>query len=183
MRLQERAHLWAHASHSAFLRLLIFFLTASTTIRIFISKRSTSYGCEICFSKSLSSIFILVFIINSKFYYIYIFFSKNLLIDLYKKQIWNDAKTVNVIASGCFTKNAKVISLALEFFAGKDTEKDSDDESDSDVITINFHMIIILAFLMFEYLKRKTTKHPNRSYWVYVLVKRLKRDKSEQIVL
>lgn len=54
--------------------------------------------------------------------------------DLYKKQIWNDAKTVNVIASACFCKITKVVVLALQFFAGKDTEKDSDDESGSDVI-------------------------------------------------
>ena len=59
--------------------------------------------------------------------------SQNLLIDLYKKQIWNDAKTVNVIASTCFSKLTKVLTLALQFFGGKDAEKDSDNESDTDV--------------------------------------------------
>ena len=53
---------------------------------------------------------------------------------MYKKQIWNDAKTVNVIASTCFIpKMTKVLTLALQFFAGKDAEKDSDNDSDSDV--------------------------------------------------
>ncbi len=53
--------------------------------------------------------------------------------DLYKKQVWNDAKTVNVIANACFCKITKVVALALQFFAGRDTEADSDNESDSDV--------------------------------------------------
>lgn len=30
------------------------------------------------------------------------------MIDLYKKNIWNDPKTVNVIATACLSKNAKV---------------------------------------------------------------------------
>lgn len=57
-----------------------------------------------------------------------------LLTELYRKQVWNDAKTVNVIANGCFTKITKVITIALQFFSGKDQETESDKESDSDVI-------------------------------------------------
>lgn len=34
--------------------------------------------------------------------------SIDIMIELYKKNIWNDAKTVNVIASGCFSKITKV---------------------------------------------------------------------------
>lgn len=50
---------------------------------------------------------------------------------MYRKQIWNDAKTVNVIAGACFSKITKVLALAVQFFAGRDTEKDeSDSESD-----------------------------------------------------
>lgn len=64
--------------------------------------------------------------------------SKNLLVDLYKKQIWNDAKTVNVISQCCFSKITKVLALALQFFAGKDVEKESDSESESEV-QLNFN--------------------------------------------
>lgn len=55
------------------------------------------------------------------------------MIELYKKNIWNDAKTVNAIANvGCFSKVTKVMVASLKFFLGKDpNEKDSDD-SDSD---------------------------------------------------
>lgn len=34
--------------------------------------------------------------------------SLDIMIDLYKKNVWNDAKTVNVIATGCFSKVTKV---------------------------------------------------------------------------
>lgn len=54
-----------------------------------------------------------------------------LLIDLYKKKIWNDAKSVNIIATSCFSKISKVVALALHFFNGKDVEEDEDDD-DSD---------------------------------------------------
>ncbi|RNA26571.1 SDA1 -like protein [Brachionus plicatilis] len=59
-------------------------------------------------------------------------YSLNLLIELYKKQIWNEAKTVNVISQCCFTKITKVLALALQFFAGKDVEKESESESESE---------------------------------------------------
>jgi len=53
-----------------------------------------------------------------------------------RKQVWNDAKTVNVIASGCFSKITKVITIALQFFAGKDMDNESENESNSEVIYI-----------------------------------------------
>lgn len=35
--------------------------------------------------------------------------SVDIMIELYRKNVWNDAKTVNVIATGCFSKITKVI--------------------------------------------------------------------------
>lgn len=57
--------------------------------------------------------------------------SVDIMIDLYKKNIWNDAKTVNVIANvGCFSKVTKVMVASLKFFLGNDpNEKDSDEEN------------------------------------------------------
>ncbi|KAK9732234.1 NUC130/3NT domain [Popillia japonica] len=58
--------------------------------------------------------------------------SVDIMIELYKKNVWNDSKTVNVIATGCFSKITKVMVACLKFFLGKDVgEKDSDD-SDSE---------------------------------------------------
>ncbi|XP_058057835.1 protein SDA1 homolog isoform X2 [Anopheles bellator] len=60
--------------------------------------------------------------------------SADIMIELYRKQIWNDAKTVNVLANvGCFSKVTKVMVASLKFFLGRDQEEDSDDDSDREV--------------------------------------------------
>lgn len=62
--------------------------------------------------------------------------SADIMIDLYKKNIWNDAKTVNVIASvGCFSPITKVLVTSLKFFLGHDDEDEanSDTESENEV--------------------------------------------------
>lgn len=58
--------------------------------------------------------------------------SADIMIELYNKNIWNDAKTVNVLATGCFTKTTKVLVACLKFFVGSDVEKRENDDSDSD---------------------------------------------------
>lgn len=58
--------------------------------------------------------------------------SVDIMIELYKKNVWNDVKTVNVIATGCFSKITKVMVASLKFFLGKDPEEKDTDDSDSD---------------------------------------------------
>uniref|UniRef100_A0A182QF28 Protein SDA1 n=1 Tax=Anopheles farauti TaxID=69004 RepID=A0A182QF28_9DIPT len=60
--------------------------------------------------------------------------SVDIMIELYRKQVWNDAKTVNVIANvGCFSKVTKVLVASLKFFLGTDQPgEDEEDEEDSD---------------------------------------------------
>ncbi|RZF32662.1 hypothetical protein LSTR_LSTR004090 [Laodelphax striatellus] len=64
--------------------------------------------------------------------------SVNIMIELYKKNVWNDAKTVNVIATACFSKVAKVMVAALKFFIGTDPadDKKSDDDDSDDEPTL-----------------------------------------------
>lgn len=58
--------------------------------------------------------------------------SLDIMMELYKKNVWNDAKTVNVIATvGCFSKITKVMVASLKFFLGTD-EEDEKSESESD---------------------------------------------------
>ncbi|GAB0096330.1 Protein SDA1 [Sergentomyia squamirostris] len=63
--------------------------------------------------------------------------SADIMIELYKKNIWNDAKTVNVLANvGCFSKVTKVLVVSLRFFLGADEQKeesDSDSEPETDI--------------------------------------------------
>lgn len=59
--------------------------------------------------------------------------SVDIMIDLYKKNIWNDQKTVNVIANvGCFSSVTKVMVASLKFFLGTDPNDKGSDDSDSD---------------------------------------------------
>lgn len=55
--------------------------------------------------------------------------SLDVMIELYHKRIWNDAKTVNVISSACFSKVRKVLASALRFFLS-DTSKQEDNDSE-----------------------------------------------------
>ncbi|XP_014481639.1 PREDICTED: protein SDA1 homolog [Dinoponera quadriceps] len=58
--------------------------------------------------------------------------SIDIMIELYNKNVWNDAKTVNVIATGCFSKITKVAVAGMKFFLGTDPEDKESDDSDSD---------------------------------------------------
>lgn len=42
-----------------------------------------------------------------------VFFFQSIMIELYKKNVWNDAKTVNVIATACFSRFTKVSNKLL----------------------------------------------------------------------
>ncbi|KAI8924400.1 SDA1-domain-containing protein [Entophlyctis helioformis] len=57
--------------------------------------------------------------------------SLEVMIELYKKNIWNDAKTVNVIAEACFSPTPKIVASAVHFFLGAD-EKEEVSDSDED---------------------------------------------------
>lgn len=60
--------------------------------------------------------------------------SLDILIELYHKNIWNDHKTVNIIADiGCFSKITKVMVASLKFFLGKDEEKEDNSDSDEEI--------------------------------------------------
>ncbi|XP_058456024.1 protein SDA1 homolog [Malaya genurostris] len=62
--------------------------------------------------------------------------SIDIMVELYKKGIWNDSKTVNVIATvGCFSKVTKVMVASLKFFLGTDQVdvNNSDEESDKEI--------------------------------------------------
>ncbi|XP_069482396.1 protein SDA1 homolog [Ambystoma mexicanum] len=60
--------------------------------------------------------------------------SLDVMVELYKRNIWNDAKTVNVITTACFSKVTKIIVAALKFFLGRDDgeKRESDSESEDE---------------------------------------------------
>lgn len=62
----------------------------------------------------------------------------DIMIDLYKKNVWNDAKTVNVIRSACYKNNdgrleiTRLTPMALRFFLGSDPNIGDNDDDDED---------------------------------------------------
>lgn len=79
--------------------------------------------------------------------------SVDIMVELYKKNIWNDPKTVNVIATvGCFSKITKVQVASLKFFLGHDEETKDSDESGSE------NEVDLKSALMVNRVNKKTKK-------------------------
>ena len=53
------------------------------------------------------------------------------MVDLYKKHIWDDQKTVNVIAEACLLESPKIVATALNFFLGSNEEEIEEDQDDA----------------------------------------------------
>jgi protein SDA1 len=58
--------------------------------------------------------------------------SLEVMIELYHKNVWNDAKTVNVVAEACLSPVPKLVAPAVHFFLGTNEEKfkEEDDEDE-----------------------------------------------------
>ncbi|KAI9263452.1 SDA1-domain-containing protein [Phascolomyces articulosus] len=59
--------------------------------------------------------------------------SVDVCIDLYHKNVWNDAKTVNVIAEACFSPVSKIAVTAIRFFLTSNEEKEESEDEDEDI--------------------------------------------------
>ncbi|CEI89604.1 hypothetical protein RMCBS344292_03955 [Rhizopus microsporus] len=59
--------------------------------------------------------------------------SVDVCIDLYHKNVWNDAKTVNVIAEACFSPVTKISVTAVKFFLNSNETNDDDENDDDDI--------------------------------------------------
>lgn len=54
------------------------------------------------------------------------------MVELYKRHVWNDEKTVNIIAEGgCLNPNPKVVVISCQFFLSTDLDIYSEDEESS----------------------------------------------------
>ena len=59
--------------------------------------------------------------------------SLNVMIELYKRRIWNDDKTVNAIwEGGVMHSNPKIVAAACKFFLVLEYDYESDDDQDSE---------------------------------------------------
>ncbi|XP_023223054.1 protein SDA1 homolog [Centruroides sculpturatus] len=96
--------------------------------------------------------------------------SLDIMIELYRKNIWNDAKTVNVIATACFSKVTKILVTALKFFLGSDEKDDNDDDDSNSEEEINVRDVVTSNKVnkktrkrkkLLEHTKKLIKKHKN----------------------
>jgi len=59
--------------------------------------------------------------------------SLDVMIELYRKNAWRDAKTVNVIGTACFSDITKLMVTAVKFFLGNDEDEEEEDSDDDDI--------------------------------------------------
>ncbi|XP_066999106.2 protein SDA1 homolog [Anabrus simplex] len=98
--------------------------------------------------------------------------SVDIMIELYNKNVWNDAKTVNVISTACFSKFTKVMVAALKFFLGTDKEEESKDSDSEDEPSAK-------EVVMANRVNKKTRKREKQLKKVKQLVVKHKKKKSD----
>ncbi|XP_053260357.1 protein SDA1 homolog [Podarcis raffonei] len=102
--------------------------------------------------------------------------SLDVMIELYRRNIWNDAKTVNVITTACFSKVTKILVAGLKFFLGKDEDekRDSDSESEDDGPTARDLMVRYST-------GRKTTKNKKKLEKAMQVLKKHKKKRKPEV--
>lgn len=67
----------------------------------------------------------------------------NIMISLYKKKIWNDAKTVNALATTCSSADQKISFASCQFFLSEyeEAEEDSSDEEEIDELKNRYKLL------------------------------------------
>lgn len=64
-----------------------------------------------------------------------------ILSELYRRRVWTDARTINVIAMACVSPSSRVMVVAIKFFLGIETKmnEDEDEEKQAAVQEIDYH--------------------------------------------
>ena len=58
----------------------------------------------------------------------------DVMVDLYRRRVWTDEKTVNVVVSACFHPNVRVMATALRFFLGISFYDEEEEEEEEQAI-------------------------------------------------
>ncbi|KAG7154659.1 SDA1-like [Homarus americanus] len=104
--------------------------------------------------------------------------SLDVMIQLYNKRVWNDAKTVNILSMACFSKVTKIMVAAIKFFIGRDEEKTDETDSDSDP---EDDQKVLKAARMSMKVNKKTKKKQRKMEKVKSVVKRNQKKKTTKV--
>jgi protein SDA1 len=88
--------------------------------------------------------------------------SLSVMIELYKRRIWNNRKTVNVISLGVFSEDQKIVSKVLNFFLSQMKLGDLDDEEGDDDINVKLMKKKKDAMIKYAHIAQKKTKKRKR---------------------
>ena len=101
--------------------------------------------------------------------------SLDVMIELYRKRVWSDAKTVNVIVTACLSPVHKLMLPGIQFFLGRDIQIDSDDESSSDEDDARTARQLVIA----SGVNKKTTKRRKKLEKQLALLRKQKKNKKK----
>ena len=62
--------------------------------------------------------------------------SLQVVVELYKKNVWHDARSVHCVSLACFDVRTKIKATALNFFLGTDTLEEEEEGADVDLTQI-----------------------------------------------
>ncbi|KAK8811227.1 hypothetical protein WA538_005386, partial [Blastocystis sp. DL] len=57
----------------------------------------------------------------------------DVMVELYRRQVWTDARSVNVIAAACLSKHTRVMIGGIRFFLGIETRIEEDEEKEKEI--------------------------------------------------
>ncbi|XP_077353629.1 protein SDA1 homolog [Festucalex cinctus] len=101
--------------------------------------------------------------------------SLDVMVELYKRNIWNDTKTVNVITTACFSSVTKILVAALKFFLGTDEDNEgSDSESETEGPTARDLMVRFNT-------GKKTSKNKRKLEKAMKVLKKHKKKKKAEV--
>ena len=88
--------------------------------------------------------------------------SLDVMIELYRKRVWNDAKTVNVIATACLGEDQTLSLAALKFFLGADRPEERQEDEDEEIALSNKQRLARRRELSRMFLSSTQTKNRKR---------------------
>ncbi|KAJ2723533.1 Severe Depolymerization of Actin [Coemansia sp. Benny D115] len=112
--------------------------------------------------------------------------SLDVCIDLYRKNVWNDSKAVNVIAQACFSPIPKIMMTAVQFFLNPQKPKKDGDESGSEDEDEDAPKIKSVNLRLIQHqsnVNRKTKSRKRRLERASRIQRRAQALKDEQLVL